>query len=125
MIHFAIDGVPVAEIAANLIERALKSRPRNYLLDRNSNDSMKRAYRILRDKNGDPYRVYREAWRHRPGGGYLERMQQKVAVPAIVELPLLDRIKGYLASGKTQRGAAAELGISLGKLQRTLKKCAS
>ncbi len=65
------------EAALRLRERAGYRRPTNYLLNQNSNDRMKRAYRVEHTRLGDPYPVFRAGVRHRPGRGFAERQAAK------------------------------------------------
>lgn len=71
---FTVDGMSLGEIATRLMERAARPRLRNYIIRA---DTGERSYRVLRDRLGDPYRVYREVWRHRPGRGFVERQARK------------------------------------------------
>ena len=136
---FMTDGTPVRDALVTaglrLIERRNHRRPRNYLLRNAADGGVERSYRILHDKLGDVYRVYREGHRHQPGRGYAERQawkERKVTDPLLAEadlgeaggpLSLVEKIMACLeVPGATQRKVAAALGISLGKLQRELRK---
>jgi hypothetical protein len=39
---------------------------------------VERAYRIGHDKNGDPYRIYRQVHVERPGRNFMARQQAKL-----------------------------------------------
>lgn len=74
---YTTDGTPVGEAlhmaCLAVAERRLHKRPRNYALTPEGH----RHYRVMKDRLGDPYRVYREVWRHQPGRGYAERQAKK------------------------------------------------
>ena len=76
-------GTPLPDVlreaALRVQERAGYRRPSNYFLDPGSNDRLKRAYRIGKTRNGDPYPIFRVGVQHRPGRGYAERQAAKCA----------------------------------------------
>ncbi len=117
-------GVPLNEVlqrAALLkTERAGHRKPVHYEVDVEGN----RLYRILHTRLGDAYRVFRRVMRNTRSGPYNKTQENTRRRPPIAnELTLAERIRLTLTNGYTQRGAAEKLGISLGKLQRELRKC--
>ncbi len=118
--------VPLNEVlqrAALLkVERARHRTPVHY----EQNVEGNRLYRILHTRLGDAYRVFRQVMRSTSSGPY-NKAQENARRRPEPDLhgyePLLDEvIQARIAAGQTQRAIAVDLGISLGKLQRTLRK---
>lgn len=138
---YTLDGTPMnvalkaaAERAYWQRDRERRGRPQNYVMARDADGKVGRAFKIERDCKGDIMRIFRAAPMHRPGAGFVARQQKPVnPVPSHLrahlnrpelapEITLLAKIVALMGSGMSQRATARTLGIHLSKLQRTLAK---
>lgn len=122
---YTLDGTPLnvalQNAAIRVAERRLMQNQRRpvYLAD----DKGERVYRVVHNKLGDPHRVFREV--HVQRGKYdgeLRRIRAERGVGRPVKTLTAPTIMSAVKMHGSQRKAAAALGISLGKLQRMLKK---
>jgi hypothetical protein len=56
---------------------------RNVMRDNPDSGEPIRAYRVGHDKNGDPYRIYRQLHVSRPGRNFMARQQAKLRKAAL------------------------------------------
>ena len=122
---FNRQGVPLREVLVNAaLAREEKRRERAKPVPRSEN------YRILRDKLGNVFRCFRAVFKDTRSGPWNKAQEnarrrarlvvEDVAAPVPVSLLYATAVTTH----GSQRKAAEALGISLGKLQRELRKAA-
>jgi len=142
-------GVPIRQVLAQaaLAVSERKRQRTEVLYERDVEGN--RLYRILHTKLGDAYQVFRQVMRRTKSGPWNKAQENArraygrgpgmdtiADMKALNAMPEADRARGAaefvegqmyaqaVTEHGSQRKAAAALGISLGKLQRKLRKCA-